>query len=132
MQTEFKILYRENKIAIVRHHVKDLCVVAAVPIKKDEEIGICPVSLMKIGDIKKTSKLDMYPMYWTKSMDCIAFGFINLLSHSESSNVYLKRDRKNKLIYAYALKDIEKGHELTIHYECELWFSPIESIVVNL
>lgn len=127
-----KILYKENKIAIVKHNIKGFCVVAAFPIAKDEEIGVCPVSLMKIGDIKKTSELDMYPMYWTKRRDCIAFGFINLLSHSDHSNVRLKRDRKNKLIYAWAIEDIKKGHELTIHYECKLWFTPIESIVVNL
>jgi hypothetical protein len=120
-----KKLFSDGKIEISLHNKKGFCIVAAQNIKKDELIVINAVSPIGFNDVKKESFFNNYPMYWTKKQDAISFGAINLLNHSNNSNVRIKRDYRNKLMRAYALNDIKKGTELTIDYECKLWFKVI-------
>lgn len=120
-----KILYRKNNVALAQHPVKGFCVLANRDFKRNQYITTSPVSLLEIGDIKEASKFNDYPMYWNGKVDCIAFGEINLLNHSDNPSIYLKRDYKKKLIKAYALRPIKTGEELTINYVCKLWFDVV-------
>src|SRR3989344_6646478 len=125
-------LYKEGNIIVYRHDIKGLCVFAGRDIKAKEHIVTCPVALMDFDDIKKSSNLDMYPMYWSKKKDCICFGVINLLNHSQTPSVYLKRDYKKKLIKCYAKRDLSTGEELTISFQCPIWFKEdIEDLYIN-
>lgn len=126
-------LYREGKITVARHKVKGLCLFAGVGLKTGELIVTCPITLIDFKDVKEGTPLDAYPMWWNSKKDCIAFGVINLLNHAEITNVVLRRDRKKRLIRAYAKCNIEAGTELTIHYLCKLWFKLFKiPIVVDL
>lgn len=117
-----KKLYEDGKIAVWHNPKKGFCVFSAVSLKIGEHITTCAISPIGFKDIIKKSKFNDYPMYWTKKEDCVAFGVINLLNHSNHPNICLKRDYKRKLIWAYSLENIPPDVELTIDYDCGLWF----------
>jgi hypothetical protein len=129
-----KVLFKDAKIAIYKHPIKGFCVIANKNLKKDEHVMTSPVSVLDdYGDIKKSCGLDVYPMFWDKNHDCIAFGYINLLNHDSDSNIRLEQDKKNLLFKAFAKRNIKKGEELTINYRCKLWFSEIkEKLFIKL
>jgi SET domain-containing protein len=84
------------------------------------------VARIGFKDLKRESGFNDYPMYWDKKSDCIAFGPINLLNHSSSPTARLVRDRRECRIDMFAKTDLKKGEELTINYDCKLWFDVIE------
>jgi len=69
--------------------------------------------------------LEPYPMHWSKTHDVLAFGHSNLINHAETSNVYIRNDYKNNIKRVYAIRDLKKGEELFVNYECHLSFNPI-------
>jgi len=85
-----KVLFIDGKVAIYKHHEKGFCVLANKDLRKDELITCSPVCVINPKDVKKSSSLDAYPIYWDKKKDCIAFGCINLLNHDLDSNVRLE------------------------------------------
>ena len=117
-----KKLYRDGKISVWYSTKKGFCVFSSVSLKIGEHITTCAISPIGFKDVRENSKFNDYPMYWTKKEDCVAFGVINLLNHSDRSNICLKRDYKRKLINAYAIENISPNVELTINYDCNLWF----------
>jgi hypothetical protein len=120
-----KFLYTTDLIDVYRDTKKGLCLIANRDIKKNTYITVNPISLIGFNDLNEKSTFNDYPMFWNKKSDCICFGVLNLLNHSETPNINLKRDYPNKLIRAYAYKNIVRGDELTIHYACKLWFTPV-------
>jgi len=118
-------LYKEGKIILRWDTIKGYCVMAGQNLDPDEFIAVNPISFIGFEDLIDESQFKKYPMYWNKKVDCISFGIINLLNHSKKSNVRLKRDYKFKLIRAYAIKSILSGTELTIDYDCPLWFDEL-------
>lgn len=116
-------LYRENTlVSVYRDNIKGFCVIADSDIERNRFICTCPVGFMGLKDLSDKSEFNHYPMWWNDETDCIAFGVINLLNHNKESTVFLERDFDNRLIHMYAAKDIKKGEELVIDYDCELWF----------
>jgi len=112
---------------ISQHDIKGKCVHASKDYQADELIDVNYVLPFKHLN-RDWGDLDTHRMAWNKSQDCIALGHINLLNHSENPNVYIKKDFKIKRMSMFALRNIKAGEELTIHYECDLWFEPIEEI----
>ena len=121
-----KFVYNQGPISIFKHPRKGFCVVAEKNISKDKLLCTSVVSEIGFKDLKKKSSFNDYPMYWNKKTDCIAFGPINLLNHSNNSNAYLVRDYKSNLIKMYAKRTVKKGEEMTINYDCKLWFKVVE------
>jgi hypothetical protein len=120
-----KHLYDQGLISVYDHPIKGFCVKVNTNIYEDTKLCVNAVSLIEFNALKKKSKFNDYPMWWDKKTDCIAFGVINLLNHNNSPTVYLKRDRRNRLITMYANKDLKIGDECTINYACKLWFKPL-------
>lgn len=118
-------LYGEGKVSIWYNKIKGFCVFSDQPLKEGELITQGPVALIGFNDLKESSPLNIYPMYWNSKTDCISFGVINLLNHSDHSNIRLTRDYQRRMIRAYALYDIDAHTELTIDYGCPLWFNPV-------
>jgi SET domain-containing protein len=65
-------------------------------------------------------------MEWTEGTEAIALGNINLLNHSVLSNVSLTNDFVNLTKSIHAKRDIKLGEELTLNYDCKLWFDVSE------
>jgi hypothetical protein len=49
-----------------------------------------------------------------------------LYNFSATPNLSFKPDLKNKVMLYRARKSIRKDQELTINYQCDLWFEPID------
>ena len=121
-----KFLYKCDKVSVFHNNRKGFNLLANKKINKDELISISAVSLVGFDEIKEDSILKNYPMYWNDEKDCIAFGIINLLNHSDNPNVRIENDYDNKLIKAFAIKDIEINEELVMKYRCKIWFEVID------
>jgi len=124
-KNHMKILYLQDEFLICRDDIKGICVLAARKIYKGENIYNCPVVTIPFDDVKEESNLTQYLMDWSEEENCLSFGIINLLNHSDDPNVVLRKDFKDKLMTAYALKDINSCDELTIKYKCEIWFEKV-------
>lgn len=77
------------------------------------------------NDYNYPPEIDNMRMSWNETHDVIALGITNLLNHSPNSNVTIFDDFKNRTKSVIAKRDIEEGEELTINYECDLWFDVV-------
>lgn len=93
-------------------------VFASTLIKKGEIIEICPVISLKKKDhlIAKKTILKNYYYIPNKSSCFVCLGFGSLYNHSHKPNAKYKMKIKEQVIEFIALKDIEKGEEITINY----------------
>jgi uncharacterized protein len=95
-------------------------VFTAAPIAKGDLIEICPVIVMKKGDIAHLDKTTLYDYYflWSDDHDksAIALGYGSLYNHFAPSNADYFMDFDAEVIEIYAVRDIEAGDEITINY----------------
>jgi SET domain-containing protein len=68
------------------------------------------------------SKLLDWSMEWTDTEDALALGNINLLNHDENPNCRIENDFENMTKSVYSKRFINIDEELTIDYDCPLWF----------
>lgn len=112
---------------------KGLGMVALEDIKKDTVIERCPVIVMPASELKRDDgseiELGSYAFHWgpeeaKESVECaiVKGGMLALANHSGNANSDIKQDHANKLIVWFATRDIQKGEEVCIDYDTELWF----------
>jgi uncharacterized protein len=108
---------QSDLICVKKTKHKGLGVFARQPIPKGTVIERAPVLLVpldQLADGKKNKFLNTYMYVWTKKAFAIALGYGSLYNHSFEPNAeYIFGPRR--LTYR-ALKDIEKGEEITINY----------------
>lgn len=107
-------------------------VFTSVAISKDESIEICPVIVMKVGDmtlLDKTTLYDYYFLWGDDQEQCvIALGYGSLYNHLAPSNADYGMDFDEQTIEIFAVRDIGAGEEITINYhgdpfdESPTWF----------
>lgn len=113
-------------------------VFASQNIKKDEIIEQCPVILInekEVTDLRKTELHNYYFMWGDDKKNhkaAICLGFGSLYNHSYTPNATYQKRKDNGIIEFIALKDIDKGEEISVNYnygnpedKSKLW---IESI----
>ena len=95
-------------------------VFTGVPIMKDDLIELCPVIVMKKGEmplLDKTTLYDYYFLWGDDQEQCvIALGYGSLYNHTAPSNADYGMDFDENLIEIFAVRDIEAGEEITINY----------------
>jgi uncharacterized protein len=95
-------------------------VFTGAPIMKDDLIEVCPVLVMKVGEMEvldKTTLYDYYFLWGDDQKQCvIALGFGSLYNHFCPSNADYFMDFDELTIEIYAIRDIEAGEEITINY----------------
>lgn len=100
-------------------------VFTAVPIEAGEIIEICPVIVMKTGDLEWLDKTTLYDYYflWEPDEDtktcAVALGYGSLYNHDCPSNADYEMDFENGTIDIRSVRDIEAGEEITINYNGE-------------
>lgn len=109
-----------SSVYVKLHSVKGRCVHASRKISAGELIEENHVITYPL--LEEGSKILDWSMEWTDTEDALALGNINLLNHDEDSNCRIENDFVNMTKRVYANRNIEKDEELTIHYDCELWF----------
>jgi hypothetical protein len=95
-------------------------VFTGVPIKKGDLIEICPVIVMKKGEIPLLDKTTLYDYYFLwgddQEQSAIALGYGSLYNHAAPSNADYGMDFDYETIEIQAIRDIEAGEEITINY----------------
>lgn len=93
--------------------------VAVADISANQTIEIAPLALVPIGE-------DPYSLPWVFPWDwehnAIAFGHISMCNHSYNPNCRWEIDDRSKKVKLIANWDIVPGDEITITYNCKLWF----------
>ncbi len=127
-----------NKVFVAKSRIKGAGrgVFAKKRIKKGKFIEGCPVFVLPRKDylvVKKTALRDYYFM-WGKTTVGVCFGYGSLYNHSYDANATYKKLIKDKIIEFVAVKDIEKGEEITVNYNYgksddkkKLWIKSIKS-----
>lgn len=110
---------------IRRHPIKGRSVHSTLDFIAGELIETNPVIVYE--SIGKGHALYEYGMEWEREdQEAIALGHINLLNHDPNPNVTISNDYTNMTKSIYAKEYIRTGDELTIDYDCELWFDVVE------
>ena len=90
------------------------------PIKNGDLIEVCPVIVLKEGEMEildKTTLYDYYFLWGDDQKQCaMALGFGSLYNHFCPSNGDYFMDFEEQIIEVYAARDIEAGEEITINY----------------
>ena len=103
-------------------------VFAANPIRKGAIVEAAPVILIPDEDIDwidKTAIADYY-FKWGESHFALVLGYGSLYNFSETPNLSFEADLKNQVMIFRAIRSIHKDQELTIHYQCDLWFDAVD------
>jgi uncharacterized protein len=95
-------------------------VFTGAPIKSGDMIEVCPVIVLKEGEMAILDKTTLYDYYflWGDSHleSALALGFGSLYNHDCPSNADYFMDFEQQTIEIYAVHDIEAGEEITINY----------------
>ena len=95
-------------------------VFTGAPIKKGDMIEVCPVIVMKEGEmavLDTTTLYDYYFLWGDDQKQCaIALGFGSLYNHSAPSNADYFMEFEELFIEIYAVRNIDAGEEITINY----------------
>jgi hypothetical protein len=95
-------------------------VFTGVPIKNGDLIEVCPVIVLKEGEIEILDKTTLYDYYFLWGDDqklcAVALGFGSLYNHFAPSNADYFMDFDEQIIEIYAVRDIAPGEEITINY----------------
>jgi len=90
-------------------------VLAGRRFKQDEVVEECPVLLFDVG-IGESHLLECYAFRWNQKQIALALGWGSLYNHSETPNCVMIPYRREKTLILHALRDIDKGEELTFNY----------------
>jgi uncharacterized protein len=122
----YNLLY--EKLYIKNVAEKGRGVFAAKPIRKGDIVEAAPVIVIPDEDVDLIDQTAMADYYfkWGESHFAMVLGYGSLYNFSASPNVSFEVDLINELMIYRAIKTIRKDQELTIHYQCDLWFEPVE------
>lgn len=103
-------------------------VFAAKSFKRGDLVEAAPI--IKIPDrdvdlIDQTALADYY-FKWGDNHFALVLGFGSLYNYSITPNLSFKADLPNHVMTFRAIKSIRKDQELTIDYQCDLWFNPLD------
>ncbi|HZS84579.1 MAG TPA: SET domain-containing protein-lysine N-methyltransferase [Stellaceae bacterium] len=118
-----------GKIGIAIHPEKGRCLVATEPIARGELIEAAPVIILTAADcaVLDRTTLAQYYFHWDGDADAdgrgaIALGYVGLCNHSARPRAEARRNFRDATIDLVALDEIAAGEEVTIDYNCPLWF----------
>lgn len=100
--------------------------------KKGEVIETCPVIVLPAEEIDSLELTKLYNYYFAWGPDskdaAIALGYGSLYNHSYNPSARYYKDFENGLLKYVCIRDIQKGEEITINYNCDpedktpVWF----------
>ncbi len=103
-------------------------VFAAKPIRKGDIVEAAPVIVIPDEDVDLIDQTAMADYYfkWGESHFALVLGYGSLYNFSELPNLSFEVDLINKVMIYRAIKSIKIDQELTVHYQCDLWFEPVD------
>ena len=120
------LLYEKLYIKNVAEKVRG--VFAAKPIRKGDIVEAAPVIVIPDEDVDLIDQTAMADYYfkWGESNFALVLGYVSLFNLSELPNISFEVDLINEVMIYRAIKSIKKDQELTVHYQCDLWFEPVD------
>ena len=95
-------------------------VFTGAPIKEGDLIEVCPVIVMKEGEMAILDTTTLYDYYFLwgdeQKQSALALGFGSLYNHFAPSNADYFMEFNEQTIEIFAVRDIEAGEEITINY----------------
>jgi SET domain-containing protein len=103
-------------------------VFAAKPIRKGDIVEAAPVIVIPDEDVDLIDQTAMADYYfkWGESHFALVLGYGSLYNFSELPNISFEVDPIHEVMIYRAIKSIKKDQELTVHYQCDLWFEPVD------
>jgi uncharacterized protein len=103
--------------------------------KNGSVIECCPTLILSESDTKHIDPTALYNYYFSWGQDlklsAIALGYGSLYNHSYRPNAIYEKDFINNQIIFKAIKDIQRGQEITVNYngypedQKPIWFNPL-------
>ncbi len=125
-------LERAPTVELVTLPGKGRGVMASEAIAKGTIIEVAPV--IRLTEVEEaalgTTIMESYVFVWEEQDAktgihypfALVMGIISMLNHSRNSNTELESDFTAQTMQLRAARDIAKGEELTIDYDCDIWF----------
>ena len=111
--------------------VKGRGIFARVPIAAGTLIEAAPIILIPAADCPTVDRTIIHDYYfhWDGDPDgegrgALALGLLSLCNHSGGPNARVRRNFARGSLELVALAMIAAGDEITIDYNCPLWFDP--------
>ena len=124
--TKARSCLRHSDLAIIETAEKGRGIIATKFIAKDTLLEISPViRLTKMEtDIVAKTQLDTYVFDWQEPPydSAILLGVVFLVNHCSKPNAKFERDFVAKTMSLISISDINSMEEITINYNCDLWF----------
>lgn len=118
-----------DKVAITVDPRKGRCIVARATIAAGELIEAAPTIILDGADCAALDRtiLGHYYFHWDGDADgdgrgAVALGYTGLCNHSARPCARVERNYANETLDLVAIETIEPGVEVTIDYNCPLWF----------
>jgi SET domain-containing protein len=123
---KYNLLY--EKLYIKNVAEKGRGVFAAKPIRKGDIVEAAPVIVIPDEDVDLIDQTAMADYYfkWGESHFALVLGYGSLYNFSELPNLSFEVDLINEVMIYRAIKSIKRDQELTVHYQCDLWFEPVD------
>ena len=115
-------------------------VYCGLPFRKNELIEECEILALSHKDTITLQNTDLkyYTFKYDESRDCLVLGVGEIFNHSDQPNVGYKlhslsdKEGSRKVMYFYALKDIDEGEQLMIDYTQDVKDTIPEEYKTNL
>lgn len=93
-------------------------VFTAQDIPDGTSIEMCPVVFFSVADRSHIDATRLYDYYfvWPDQRTCLALGYGSLYNHDADPNAEVIFDLASDQIIIQAIRDIEAGEEICIHY----------------
>jgi SET domain-containing protein len=121
----------DHRLEIRDHAVKGRGIFAREPIAAGALIEAAPVIIVPAEQCPLLDRtiLHDYYFHWDGDPDgegrgAVALGLVALCNHSRRPNARVRRNLAQETLDLLALAPIAAGEEVTIDYNCPLWFQP--------
>lgn len=74
---------------------------------------------------KAIHPIEDYQFNWDETNHAVVMGPLSFCNHSDKANCTWAMNQKAMQMEWFAIKHIQPGEELTIDYDCKLWFEPV-------
>jgi uncharacterized protein len=122
-----------DRLEIRSDPVKGRGVFARAPIAAGSLIEAAPVIVVPAAQrpVLDRTILHDYYFHWDGDPDgggpgAVALGLVALCNHSRRPNARVRRNLVQETLDLFALAPIAAGNEVTIDYNCPLWFEPAD------
>jgi hypothetical protein len=101
---------------------------AAAPIAAGTLIDAAPVIIVSASECKLLDQTILHDYYfrWDGDDGAVALGLVALCNHSRRPRARVRRNVADRTLDLVALVAIQPGDEVTIDYNCRLWFAAAE------